>query len=81
MGHGLKLITFYVQKHIAALGMCHYQALVRDTSLGETRICETGLLLTQLHIQCSLSHSCPSTAMYSNLSTVIYRVCSIYTGE
>ena len=41
MGHGLKLIMFYVQKHIAALGMCHNQALDRDTPLGAT--CETGL--------------------------------------
>ena len=36
MGHGLKLITFYVQKHIAALGMCHNPALVRDPPLGAT---------------------------------------------
>ena len=34
MGHGLKLIMFYVQKHIAALGMCHNPALVRDKPLG-----------------------------------------------
>ena len=34
MGHGLKLIIFYVQKHIAALEMCHNQPLVRDKLLG-----------------------------------------------
>ena len=40
MGHGLKLITFYVQKHIAALGggggggRGHDPTLVRDMSLG-----------------------------------------------
>ena len=34
MGHGLKLISFYVQKHIAALAMCHNPPLVRDKPLG-----------------------------------------------
>ena len=34
MGHALKLITFYVQKHIVALGMCHKPPLVRDKPLG-----------------------------------------------
>ena len=34
MGHGLKLITFYVQKHTAALEMCHNQSIVRDKPLG-----------------------------------------------
>ena len=34
MGHGLKLITFYVQKLIAALAMCHNLLLVRDKPLG-----------------------------------------------
>ena len=29
-----KVITFYVQKHIAALEMCHNQLLVRDKPLG-----------------------------------------------
>ena len=33
MGHGLKLITFYVQKHIAFLAMCHKPPLVRDKPL------------------------------------------------
>ena len=33
MGHGLKLITFYVQKHTAALEMCHNQPLVRHKPL------------------------------------------------
>ena len=33
-GHGLKVITFYVQKHIAALEMCHNQQLVCDKPLG-----------------------------------------------
>ena len=32
--HGLKFITFYVQKHTAALRMCHNQPLVRDKPLG-----------------------------------------------
>ena len=34
MEHGLKLITFYVQKHVAALEMCHNEPLVRDKPLG-----------------------------------------------
>ena len=34
MEHGLKHITLYVQKHIAALGMCYNPALVRDKPLG-----------------------------------------------
>ena len=34
MWHGLKLIMFYVQKHIAALEMCHNQPLVRHKPLG-----------------------------------------------
>ena len=34
MGHGLKLITFYVQKHIATLEMCHNQPLVRNKAEG-----------------------------------------------
>ena len=34
MGHGLKLISFYVQKHIAALAMCDKPELVRDKPLG-----------------------------------------------
>ena len=34
MGHGLKRIKFYVQKHIAALEMCHNQPLVCDKPLG-----------------------------------------------
>ena len=33
-GHGLKLATFYVQKHIAALGMSHNPPLVLDKLLG-----------------------------------------------
>ena len=34
MGHGLKRITFYVQKHITALEMRHNQPLIRDKPLG-----------------------------------------------
>ena len=34
MGHGLKLNTFYVRKHIAGLAICHNQVLVRDKPLG-----------------------------------------------
>ena len=34
MGHGLKLITFYVKKHIAGLARCHNPSLVRDNPLG-----------------------------------------------
>ena len=34
MGHGLKFITFYVQKHIVALEKCHNPTLVRDKPLG-----------------------------------------------
>ena len=34
MEHRLKHITFYVQKRIAALAMCHNPALVRDKPLG-----------------------------------------------
>ena len=34
IGHGLKLITFYVQKHIAALAMCHIPPLAHDKPLG-----------------------------------------------
>ena len=34
MEHGLKHITFYVQKHIAALGRCYNPELVRDKPLG-----------------------------------------------
>ena len=34
MEHGSKHITFYVQKHIAALAMCYNPALVRDKQLG-----------------------------------------------
>ena len=34
MEHGLKHITYYVQKHIAALVMCYNPALVRDKPLG-----------------------------------------------
>ena len=33
-GHGLKLIMFYVQKHIARLPMCYNPALVCDKPLG-----------------------------------------------
>ena len=33
MGRGLR-IAFYVQKHIAALAMCHNPPLVRDKPLG-----------------------------------------------
>ena len=33
MDHGLKLILFYVQKHIIAMGMCYNPALVRDKPL------------------------------------------------
>ena len=33
-GHGLKLNTFYVRKHIAGLAICHNQVLVRDKPLG-----------------------------------------------
>ena len=34
MEHGLKHITFYVQKYIAALAMCYNPGLVRDKPLG-----------------------------------------------
>ena len=34
MGHGLKLITFYIQKHIAGLEMCHNLPLAHDKPLG-----------------------------------------------
>ena len=34
MEHGLKHITFYVQKHIAALVTCYNPALVRNKQLG-----------------------------------------------
>ena len=34
MEHGLKHITFYVQKHIAALVMCYNAVLVRDKPIG-----------------------------------------------
>ena len=34
MGHGLRHITFNVQKHIAALEKCHNPPLVRDKPLG-----------------------------------------------
>ena len=34
MEHGLTLISFYVQKHIAALAMCDNPELVRDKPLG-----------------------------------------------
>ena len=34
VGHGLRLITFYIQKHIAALAMCHNPPLFCDKSLG-----------------------------------------------
>ena len=42
MGHGLKLITFYVQKHMA-VGKS-VTASSRQAARG-ARICETGLLL------------------------------------
>ena len=32
MGHELKLITFYVEKHLAVLEICHTQPLVPDLS-------------------------------------------------
>ena len=34
MEHGLKHISFYVQKHIVAMGMCCNPALVDDKTLG-----------------------------------------------
>ena len=34
MEHGLKHITFYVQKYIAPLAMCHNPAIVHDKPLG-----------------------------------------------
>ena len=45
MGGGLKLITFYVQKQIAALAMCHNPSLVRDKPLLKgAHSCKNGLL-------------------------------------
>ena len=34
LGHGLKHITHYAQKHLAGVGMCHNPALVRERPLG-----------------------------------------------
>ena len=34
MGHGLKLVKFYIQKHIAGLEMCHNLPLAHDKPLG-----------------------------------------------
>ena len=34
MGHGLKYITFYVQKHVAPLPFCYNLLLVRNNPLG-----------------------------------------------
>ena len=34
MDHGLKPISFYVQKLVVAMGMCYNPALVHDKSLG-----------------------------------------------
>ena len=42
MGHGLKLITFYVQKYIAALDVCRNPLLVSRQATRSARICETG---------------------------------------
>ena len=44
MEHGLKCITFYVQKHIAALAMCYNPSLVCDKAARRARICETHLI-------------------------------------
>ena len=34
MDHGLKHVSFYVQKHVIAMGMCYNPALVGDKPLG-----------------------------------------------
>ena len=34
MDHGLKHVSFYLQKRVVAMGMCYNPALVRDNSLG-----------------------------------------------
>ena len=44
MEHGLKHITFYVQKHIAALVMCYNAVLVRDKPIGAPAFVKKKLL-------------------------------------
>ena len=50
IGHGLKLITFYVQNHRAALGMCHNQVLFGDIYWSLTIFHEISYLTDPLDI-------------------------------
>ena len=43
MEHGLKPISFYVQKHLVAMGMCYDPALVRDKPLGAPASVKLGI--------------------------------------
>ena len=75
MGHRTKLITFYVQKHIADLDSCHNPPLSSRQAARSARICETGLFDTvknnnqQLLFSISISHR-PSHGYIPGLCTL-----------
>ena len=51
MKHGLKFITYYVGKHIAALEMCRNQPLVRDKPPGALESVKLLYRVTLKHVK------------------------------
>ena len=58
MDHGLKHISFYVQKHIRSMSMCYNPALVRDKPLGAPTSVKLVIYLER----------CPNFAVFLNVS-------------
>ena len=58
MEHGLKYITFYVQKHIAPLAMCYNLPLVRDKPLAAPIFVRLVYFVEDFNIWwCNITHS------------------------